>query len=179
MQQELKIKDKTFEIYLSEEEIKKEVFRLSEEVRADFDSDNLVFLIVLNGAFMFASDFLKLCEPNCFISFIKISSYQGTSSTGKVNFESEINVDLNNKDVVILEDIVDTGLSITELSKKLADYNPKSINICSLLFKPDSFKGEVIPDYIGFKIPNKFVLGYGMDYLQKGRNLKDLYQLKE
>ena len=179
MKQELKIHDKTFVLYIPEEDIKNEVIRLSKEISIDFNSDNLVFLIVLNGAFMFASDFLKYCKPNCDISFIKLSSYKGTSSTGTVNFDSKISVDLENKDVVILEDIVDTGLSMTYLVRKLDEYNPKSINICSLLFKPESFKGDIRPKYVGFNIPNKFVLGYGMDYYQKGRNLKDLYQLKE
>lgn len=179
MQKELKIHDKVFELYLSDKEIASQISRLSQEVNTDFDSDNLVFLIVLNGAFMFASDFLKNYEPACSISFVKISSYQGMSSSGKVKFESEISVDLSQKDVVILEDIVDTGLSISKLSEKLIEYQPKSINVCSLLFKPNSFQGKDKPKYIGFSIPDKFVVGYGMDYLQKGRNLKDLYQLKE
>ena len=179
MQKELKIHDKVFELYLSDKEIASQISRLSQEVNTDFDSDNLVFLIVLNGAFMFASDFLKNYEPACSISFVKISSYQGMTSSGKVKFESEISVDLTKKDVIILEDIVDTGLSIAALSEKLIEYQPKSINVCSLLFKPNSFKGNQKPRYIGFSIPDKFVVGYGMDYLQKGRNLKDLYQLKE
>tara|TARA_B100000401_G_scaffold353896_1_gene251474 strand:+ start:347 stop:886 length:540 start_codon:yes stop_codon:yes gene_type:complete len=179
MENQIKIYDKTFVPFISATEIENEVKRLSEEISDDFSSSDLVFLIVLNGAFMFASDLLKQCEPHCDISFIKLSSYQGTQSSGKVLFESQLTVDIKDKNVIVVEDIVDTGLTIEALNNELSKLSPKSIKVCSLLFKPNSFKGAIIPHYVGFSIPNKFVLGYGMDYNQKGRNLKDLYQVKE
>ena len=179
MENQITIYDKTFVPFISATEIEKEVKRLSEEISDDFSSSHLVFLIVLNGAFMFASDLLKQCEPHCDIAFIKLSSYEGTKSSGKVLFESQLTVDIKDKNVIVVEDIVDTGLTIEALNNELSKLSPKSIKVCSLLFKPNSFKGGIIPHYVGFSIPNKFVLGYGMDYNQKGRNLKDLYQLKE
>ena len=179
MENQIKIYDKTFVPFISANEIEKEVERLSQEISGDYPSSNLVFLIVLNGAFMFASDLLKQCEPHCDISFIKLSSYQGTKSSGKVLFESQLAVDIKDKNIIVVEDIVDTGLTVEALNTELLKFSPASIKICSLLFKPNSFKGAIIPHYVGFSIPNKFVLGYGMDYNQKGRNLKDLYQVKE
>jgi hypoxanthine phosphoribosyltransferase len=135
--------------------------------------------VVLNGAFMFAADLLKSFSSSCDISFIKLSSYQGMNSSGKVEVTMNLSIDVENRHVIIVEDIVDTGLTIQELKEQLSKLNPASVEVCTLLFKPEAFKGVEKPKFQGFVISNKFVLGYGLDYDERGRNLKDLYQLKE
>lgn len=145
----------------------------------DYSGKNPIFLVVLNGAFMFAADLLKHYTDTCDITFTKLSSYVGTISTGVVTRQMEISIDVTNRHIIIIEDIVDTGLTIQALKANLQELNPSSVEVCTLLFKPEAFKGIDVPKYQGFVIPNKFVLGYGLDYDERGRNLKDLYQLKE
>ncbi len=172
------INEKSFEIFLTKEEISNEIQRLSSALNSDYKGKDVVFIAILNGSFMFASDLMKNVDLNCEITFVKVSSYDGTISTGKVNELIGLNSSITNKHIVILEDIVDTGLTIDSILPILEKENPLSIKICSLLFKKEAFKGITPPQYIGFTIPNKFVVGFGLDYNEKGRNLSELYQLK-
>jgi hypoxanthine phosphoribosyltransferase len=179
MGMQVQIHDKQFSLFIPADFILDEVESLAKKLEVDYRGKNPIFLVVLNGAFMFASDLLKFYEGSCDISFTKLSSYKGLSSTGKVDKQMEILIDITDRHVIVVEDIVDTGLTIESLTDNLKKLNPASIEICTLLFKPEPFKGNIPPKYQGFVIPNKFVVGYGLDYNERGRNLKDLYQLKE
>jgi hypoxanthine phosphoribosyltransferase len=138
-----------------------------------------VFLGILNGCFMFASDLFKNIKIECSISFLKLASYSGTSSTGNINQLIGLNESIEGKTVVILEDIVDTGITLEHLINELKKYKPKEIKIACLLFKPEAYKKSIKIDYCGIEIPNKFIIGYGLDYNGFGRNLKHIYQIKE
>lgn len=152
---------------------------LATELQRDYTHRNVLFLSVLNGAFMFTSDLMKALDLKLEISFIKLSSYQGTKSSGVVRELIGLNSSIEGKYIVILEDIVDTGTTVNRLMELLKPLNPKSIEVCTLLFKKSAFEGQEPPKYVGFEIPNKFVVGYGLDYDESGRNIKELYQLKE
>lgn len=176
---QIQIHDKQFSLFIPSDYILNEVESLAKRLEVDYKHKNPIFLVVLNGAFMFASDLLKFYNNNCDILFTKLSSYKGLESTGTVREHLELKFDFKDRHILIIEDIVDTGLTMETLIRKLEMKNPASIEICSLLFKPEAFKGANAPKYLGFVIANKFVLGYGLDYNERGRNLKDLYQLKE
>lgn len=173
----IKVLDKQFEVFIHSAEIQTEIKALADKLNADYKSKDVVFIAVLNGAFMFAADLIKQMEILAEISFVKVSSYVGTSTTGRVDELIGLNTSIKGKDVVILEDIVDTGITIDKVVTLLKSDQPNSIKICTLLFKPDAFLGKTMPDYIGFSIPNKFVVGYGLDYNEKGRNLNSIYQV--
>lgn len=175
----IQIEDKQFEIFISENEISKETKFLGAQISSDYKNKEVVFVAMLNGAFMFAADLLKEISIPCVISFVKFSSYHGTESTGKVNELIGLNQDLKGKHIIILEDIVDSGTTMDHLMPTVLKENPASIKICTLLFKPDAFRGHFKPDYIGFSISNAFVVGYGLDYDGLGRNLNAIYQLKK
>lgn len=173
------LNDKTFEVFIHEVEILKEISSLADTINSEYQGKEIVFIAILNGAFMFASDLIKSISNPCEISFVKVSSYSGTSSKGRVDELIGLNTDLENKHVIILEDIVDTGITIDKIITLMKAESPASIKVCTLLFKPSAFLGKKEPDYVGFSIPNKFVVGYGLDYNEKGRNLREIYQLKE
>lgn len=175
----IQLEDKTFEVFIQEEEITKEIATLAERINLEYQNKEVTFIAILNGAFMFASDLVKMITIPCEISFVKVSSYSGTSTRGRVDELIGLSTDISNKHLIILEDIVDTGITIDKISTLMSVENPASIKVCTLLFKPDAFQGKKEPDYIGFSIPNKFVVGYGLDYNEKGRNIKEIYQLKE
>jgi hypoxanthine phosphoribosyltransferase len=175
----IQVLDKSFEVFIARDEIQKEVVSLAEQINIDFIGKEIVFIAVLNGAFMFASDLMKAISIESEISFIKLSSYSGTSTTGKVNELIGLNNDLRGKSVIIIEDIIDTGITIDKIMNLLSMEGAKEVKVCSLLYKPTAFKGTHKPDYIGFSIPNTFVVGYGLDYNEKGRNLDSIYQLTE
>lgn len=175
----LQIADKTFEIFLTKEAIQERIIDLAKQVESDHRGKDLVFLVVLNGAFMFAADFMKSYIHSCEISFIKVSSYVGTHSTGRVDEIIGLNTDITNKHVIIIEDIVDTGTTVDKVYTLLKAEQPLSIEIVTLLYKPDAFIGKNKPKYVGFSIPNKFVVGYGLDYNELGRNTEQIYQLVE
>ncbi|MBR1803429.1 MAG: hypoxanthine phosphoribosyltransferase [Muribaculaceae bacterium] len=170
----------TFEPFITRGEIQERVQRLAEEIKRDCTSDNPLFLCVLNGAFIFAADLFRACDfPTAEISFIRFKSYEGTSSTGKVKQLMGLTDDIAGRDVIIVEDIVDTGVTAVQMRKVLAERNPRSVKMASLLFKPDSLKQGTAPEYVGFSIPSKFILGYGLDIDGQARNLPDIYVLKE
>ncbi len=171
------IHDKQFHSYISEAEIQSVVERLANDLEKDYQGKELIFLSILNGSFMFTSDLMKSINSNVEVSFVKVSSYIGTSTSGRVDELIGLNTSLKNKSVIILEDIVDTGITIDKVLTLLKSEQMDSIEICTLLFKPDAFLGRKKPKYIGMEIPNKFVVGYGLDYNELGRNLKEIYQL--
>jgi hypoxanthine phosphoribosyltransferase len=165
---------------LSELDIKNRVKELAEQISNDYKGKLPIFIGVLNGAFVFMADLIKNLTIDCEIDFFKLSSYGDSKiSSGNVRMLKELNCDVNGRDVIIVEDIVDSGLSIKYIEEIFSQYSPKSMKVCSLLMKPDSLKYNVKIDYIGFKIPTKFVIGYGLDYAQKFRNLKTIYVLSD
>ena len=173
------IKDKTFETSMSEAEIKNRVKELAQQMSRDREGKNPLLLAVLNGAFIFAADLMREMTIPCEISFVKLASYQGTTSTGTIHEVIGINENLSGRTVVIVEDIVESGLTIKRMMEQLGTRNPASVQVCTLFFKPERLKEDLKLDYVAFEIPNDFILGYGLDYDQQGRGLKDLYTLVE
>ncbi len=171
----LQIKDKQFSISIRHEDIQKQVTRVANEINHDLKGKNPLFLSVLNGSFMFTADLMKQINIPCEISFVKLASYQGVSSTGVIKEVIGISEDLTDRTVVIVEDIVDTGLTMQRLLDTLGTRNPKEIHIASLLLKPDKLKVDLNIEYIAMKIPNDFIVGYGLDYDGFGRNYPDIY----
>ena len=171
------VHDKHFAPFISEEEIAKQVHRIALEMNQDLAHKDPIFLGILNGAFMFASDLYKLLSFPCQITFLKLASYSGTQSTGKVKQLIGINMELKNRVVVVLEDIVDTGVTLETILMQLSGFQPAEIRVATLLHKPEATIREVKLDYVGLEIPNDFIVGYGLDYDGYGRNLKEIYQL--
>ncbi len=167
--------DKEFEISIPSEKIQKRISELARELSDDIGDKNPIFIGILNGSFMFASDLFKHIDFDAQITFLKLASYQGISSTGSVKQLIGLNQDIRDQHVVILEDIVDTGITLENIMRQLDGYRPASIKIMTLLFKPGSFKKEIKLDYIGFSIPNEFIVGYGLDYNGFGRRYSDIY----
>ncbi len=174
-----KVHDKEFEIYIPSAEIRKVISEMAIKINQDLAGKDVIFLGILNGAFMFASDLFREITLDCQISFLKLASYAGTSSTGNVKRLIGINEDIFQKTVVILEDIVDTGVTLDNIIKQLKGYEPAEIKVATLLYKPDAYTKDLKLDYVGLEIPNDFVLGYGLDYEGLGRNLADLYKVVE
>jgi hypoxanthine phosphoribosyltransferase len=175
----LQIQDKKFELFLSNQEIQNAICELAKKLELEYTNREVVFLVVLNGAFMFAADLMKNYSNPCEISFIKVSSYKGMQSSGRVDEIIGLNTSIQGKHVVILEDIVDTGTTIDKVFALLNMEQPASIQIATLLYKPDAFIGKHKPEFVGFDIPNKFVVGYGLDYNEIGRNTQHIYQVVE
>ena len=175
----VKIKDKTFETSITESEIKQRVKELAQKISHDLEGKNPLLLGVLNGSFIFAADLMREMTTPCEISFVKLASYQGITSTGKVHEVLGINEDLAGRDVVIVEDIVDTGRTMKQMVESLGTRNPASVHICTLFVKPDKLEEPLDIEYAAFSIPNDFILGYGLDYDQQGRELKDIYTIVE
>ncbi|MDA3822786.1 MAG: hypoxanthine phosphoribosyltransferase [Bacteroidales bacterium] len=173
----IQVLDLSFETSIPEETIQVEIKRIAGEMNRDLADKNPIFLGILNGAFMFASDLFKQISIPCQITFLKLASYEGTKTTGTVKQLIGINQDLKDRTVVVLEDIVDTGITLDTIVRQLSGYQPKEILLATMLHKPDAAKKEVKLDYVGFQIPNEFVLGYGLDYNGYGRNLPEIYTL--
>lgn len=170
----------TFEPYIRREEIAKQVRRLAEEIKRDYEGKTPVFLCILNGAFIFAADLFRACElHDAEIAFIRYKSYQGMQSTGEVQQLMGLTENINGRDILIVEDIIDSGITAAQLRKELATHSPKSVKMVSLLFKPEALTVGEPPEYVGFEIPSKFILGYGLDLDGLARNLPDIYALKE
>ncbi len=170
----------TFEPYIRREEIAKQVHRIAQEIKRDYDGKCPVFLCILNGAFIFAADLFRACElHDAEIAFIRFKSYEGMSSTGEVKQLMGLTQDITDRDVIIVEDIIDSGITAAQLRKELDKHNPRSVKMVSLLFKPEALTIGNPPDYVGFEIPSKFILGYGLDLDGLARNLADIYALKE
>lgn len=180
MSEQIKIGDDEFVPFLTEEKIQKRIKELAEQISEDYKSTTPIFIGVLNGSFLFLSDLIRYITLDCEIDFFKLSSYGDEKiSSGKVKLIKELNCEVNDRDIIIVEDIVDTGLSIKYIEELFEEKSPKSMKVVSLLVKPDSLKYKVKIDYIGFNIPDKFVIGYGLDIAQKYRNLRGIYILNE
>ena len=175
---QVKIHDKTFELYIPYEKIRSIVEHMADQMNSDLKDEKPLFLCILNGSFMFAAELFKrinLIETE--ISFVKLASYSGDKTTGSVKQLIGLNENIEGRTVVVLEDIVDTGITIDNVTKQLEGLNPKAVKIATLLLKPDALQEEVQLDYIGLEIPNDFIVGYGLDYDGYGRNLLDIYSV--
>jgi hypoxanthine phosphoribosyltransferase len=175
----IQVKDKKFIPYLTAAQIDEQIKRLGSEINKDYAGKNPLFIAILNGSFMFASDLFKELTVEAEICFIKLASYKGTRSTGHVITSIGLDESLKGRHVVILEDIVDTGKTLNEFLPQLRDQQPASLKIVALLHKPEALKYPIIIDYLGFNVPDKFLLGFGLDYDGLARNLKEIYQLTE
>lgn len=173
------IKDKNFNLYIPEDRIQSSIQQVAKQLNNDYKNKTVIFIGVLNGAFMFASDLLKNINLKCEISFVKVKSYKGTTSVGKVHELIGLTTDIKDKHIVILEDIVDTGKTLNKLYSMIEMHEPKSVAVATLLYKPTAFSGNEKPKYVGLEIENKFIVGFGLDYLEEGRNTRDIYQIIE
>ena len=176
-QKMVQVRDKTFKLVIPEKLIQQEVTRIAEIMNAELADRDPIFLGILNGAFMFAGDLYKQLTFPCQITFLKLASYSGTRSTGTVKQLIGINLDLKDRCVVVLEDIVDTGVTLETIIRQLSGYEPAEIRVATFLHKPDATIREVRLDYVGMEIPNDFILGYGLDYDGYGRNFREIYRL--
>ncbi len=174
----IQLHDKQFVPFISEQEIDFAIATMASQVEADFADETPVFVGVLNGAFMVVSDFMKHYKKPCEVSFIKLASYEGTSSTNEVKQLIGLNQDLTGRTVIVIEDIVDTGNTVAELKALFKKQNVKHFKIATLFLKPEAYTKDIKIDYVGIRIPNKFIVGYGLDYDGLGRNLREVYQLK-
>ena len=170
---------KEFETFISYESILQRTSEIADRINLDYADRKPLIIGILNGVFMFAADLMKGINLPAEISFIKLSSYQDTTSTGDIQELIGLKEDIKDMDIVIIEDIIDTGETISHVIKKIKEMGPKSVEIATLLLKPDVFDKNIPLKYVGFKIPHKFVIGYGLDYNGHGRNLKDIYQIKQ
>jgi hypoxanthine phosphoribosyltransferase len=175
----IEVGDLKFIKYIDDLTIENKVQEIADSIREDFHEKYPMFLVVMNGAFIFAADLIRKLDFPCELNFVRIKSYQGTESSGKIDIYMPPNIELSGRHLIIVEDIIDTGNTMASFIPELQKYQPASIKLTSILVKPDAHKHDIITEYPGFIIPNKFVVGYGMDYDGMGRNLKDLYQLYE
>lgn len=174
----VKLHDKEFRLLIPYSELKQAILSVAARINNDYkDKENTVFLGVLNGSFMFMSELLKNIDFNCEMTFVRIASYSGTKSTGSVTELLGLTDNIRGRDVIIVEDIVDTGNSIEYLIRSLLGHEPASIEVATLLYKPDAYKKNINLKYYAMAIPDKFIVGFGLDYNQLGRNLKDIYEV--
>jgi hypoxanthine phosphoribosyltransferase len=179
MKPTIQVHDKHFEVFIEKTIIEKRIIELASLINQDYAGKRPLFLAILNGSFMFAAELMKSVTLVCEITFLRVTSYQATESSGKVHQILGLLENIENRDVLILEDIVDTGLTMIEIKEQLLAQNPASLGIATLFQKPKALKKPLEIQYVGFEIENKFVLGYGLDYDGLGRNLSDLYVLCE
>lgn len=173
------VKGKTFKTFIPEEEILKRIRVVADRINHDMEGKNPLFLAILNGSFVFAADLLRMINIPCEISFVKLASYEGTASTGEIKEVVGINTDLRGRTVIVVEDIVETGNTLRHLVEMLRNQHTESVKVCSLLLKPECMRVPLDIDYVVMEIPNDFILGYGLDYDQQGRNLRDIYTIVE
>ena len=177
--QTVEVNGLVFDEYLSTEKIKEIVSNVAERINNDYAGKAPLFICVLNGAFMYASDLFKCITLTSEITFVRLKSYEGTTTTGDVKILTQLTVDIKGRDVIIIEDIVDTGLTMHGFMRQLKEMGANSVELTSFVFKPEALKyADATPKYAGLEIPTKFVLGYGLDFDEKGRNLPALYVLR-
>ncbi len=174
---QIKILDKEFALYIQAAEIQKAVNRIAQEMNRDLVGKNPLFLVVLNGSFMFAADLLKQITIPCEVSFIKLSSYSGTQSTSEVKQIIGLTESLENRNIVIIEDIIDTGITMEHILEQLKSHSVESVKMATCLYKPAAFIKQFSIDYVGIEIPNDFIIGYGLDYNGYARNYPDIYRI--
>lgn len=176
----IKLIDREFEIYIPYSEIKKAIQRIADQINRDLAGEDVLFICILNGSFMFTAELLKeITIVGSEITFLKLSSYEGTDTTGQVKELIGLYEPIEGRTLVILEDIIDTGITILEVMDILRSHNPKNVKIATMLLKPEKFKDKMAIDYVGLEIGNDFIVGFGLDYNRKGRNLKDIYKVIE
>ncbi len=175
----LQIKDKKFAVSIPEAEILRQVRRVAGEINRDLAGREPLFLAILNGSFIFAADLMREIRLNAQITFVRLASYAGTASTGEVSELVGLNADIEGRDIIIVEDIIDSGLTMRHVLDMLAERHPRSVEICALLVKPDNLKVDLDIRYNCFEIPNDFILGYGLDYDGYGRNTRDIYTVTD
>jgi hypoxanthine phosphoribosyltransferase len=175
----IQVLDKKFKPYITAQQIQEQIDKMARQINEDYTGKRPLFIAILNGSFMFASDLFKELTIDAEICFIKLASYKGTKSTGNVITSIGLDIPLTDRHVIIVEDIVDTGKTLHEFLPQLENQQPATLKIAALLHKPDALVHKLKLDYIGFNVPNKFLLGFGLDYDGLGRNLKEIYQLVE
>ncbi len=175
--QEVQLHDKRFRVKYDENMLNERIVRLASDITGDYEGRTPIFLVVLNGAFMFSAELIKHVQTACEVSFVKLASYHGTSSTGKVTGLIGLSEDLTGRDVILVEDIVDTGLTLSHLMREVLKQSPASVQVATLLFKPEAYKQEHELKYVGLEVSNEFLVGYGLDYDGLGRNLSAIYTL--
>ena len=175
----VRILDKEFKLFISDKQIQEAVEEIARRMNKELKGQKVFLIGILNGCFMFAADLVKHLDLDCTITFLKLASYQGTSSTGKVKRLIGLNEDIKDQTVVVLEDIVDTGITLDFIQKQLRGYEPAEIKLATLLFKPEACRQDISLDYVGIEIPDDFVVGYGLDYNGYGRNLRQIYTVIE
>ncbi|PWK28876.1 hypoxanthine phosphoribosyltransferase [Arcicella aurantiaca] len=177
MKPTIQVHDKHFEVFIEKSVIENRIAALASSINQDYEGKRPLFLAILNGSFMFAAELMKSISVSCEITFLRVSSYQATESSGKVHQILGLLENIEGRDIVVVEDIVDTGLTMIEIKQQLMAQNPASLSVVTLFQKPEALKQPLEVEYVGFEIENKFVLGYGLDYDGLGRNLSDLYVL--
>lgn len=175
----IRIHDKEFVPSIPAEDILVQVRRVAKEINRDYEGQEPLFMVVLNGSFIFAADLMREITLAADVSFVKLASYQGTASSGTVREVIGLNTDITGRPIIIVEDIVESGLTMAHMIATLKRQNPKSIDICTLLLKPEKLEVQLDIKYVAMEIPNDFIVGYGLDYNEHGRNLKDIYTIKE
>ena len=175
----IQLHDKRFKSYINKEEVMEIISSVASSINADYKERKPLLIGVLNGSFMFVSDLMKMLDIDCELTFVRVSSYSGTESTGTVKQVIGLEESIKEREVILLEDIIDTGNTVEEILREMENYQPKSIRVATMLFKPDVFDKKYTVDYVGKDIPNKFVVGFGLDYNGLGRNLTEIYQLEE
>ena len=174
----VKLKDKEFQVSIPQEKIQGAIKEMAQKINNDYkDKEVPLFISILNGSFMFTADLFKHIDFVCEVTFLKLTSYKGTASTGAVRQLIGVNEAIEGRDVIVLEDIVDTGITLEQILGQLKSFEPASVKVASLLFKPEAYQKDLTIDYIGMDIPNDFIVGYGLDYDGLGRNLADIYTL--
>jgi hypoxanthine phosphoribosyltransferase len=171
------VHDKNFKPYISADKINEQVKRVASEINKDYEGRKPLFIAILNGSFIFAADLFKELTIEAEICFIKLASYKGIKSSGQVITAIGLDVDLVGREIIIIEDIVDTGNTLSKFLPQIYHHNPASLKVAALLHKPEAMIHQIKIDYLGFTVPNKFLLGYGLDYDGLGRNIKEIYQL--
>lgn len=176
--QTVTLHDKTFELFIAENAIQQAIANLARQINKAYVGKKPLFLGILNGSFLFAADLFRQIEGNAEISFLKMASYQGTATTGKISELIGLNEDISDRHVIVIEDIVDTGITLEKIIVDLQTKQPASIAIATLLFKPAAYQKSIPVNFIGMEVANDFLVGYGLDYDGLGRNLKEIYRLK-
>lgn len=177
--EEVQIKDKQFDLFISEKDVLDSIDRIANQLNEEYQDKNPVFVCILTGAFMFATEIIKRFRWDCEVTFMRLKSYEGTESKGDVKELQGFVEKLENRNVVILEDIIETGKTMAHLLEKMKKQNPATIQIASLFFKPNALQKEVHPDYVAYEIGNDFIVGFGLDYEGYGRNLRQIYRIKK
>jgi len=173
----IRVHDKEFDLYIPQDQIERAIKKVADDINRDMAGKNPLFLVVLNGAFMFAAELFKSLEIDCEISFVKLSSYAGTKSTNVIRELIGLDYSVSGRNVVLVEDIVDSGLTINYTMGKLKKLEAKSVTVATMLFKPKAFRFNFEVEYIGIEIPDEFIIGYGLDYNEHARNLPDIYKV--